>query len=1048
MRLRKHASKATSKWGSSNATALSLETALAVYSDMASVASAPVARRKKTNNVYGRTARSAFAANHVDFFDDDEPVKEPAFKRIKSANASMPQRQHPVEIKRAVTSVVPVKSTAAVATRLKRVDKDAFDVPSSEDESDHVESRVLVPLVLRAQSKLVNDRVDVVQPWSAILPAPTQDEEILIITDSTSSPRIASGESQYHGTELMEAGVVGIESAHFSPSGGRKHGASGSALERLAARKRQAISKNSAVVPTLSSQAPSSPKVTVQREIPVATSRENSPRVSTQPRQPKVSALTPIEKDIFDVPSDAEPASPALAVTYKAKSRSRRSPAVDHAATPRTSSPAPEPLGAMLSGNEDVLDSDMMVTSSAEEVTNVLSTPRPDRSGSTHRDRRNNASGSGALTPKQKQLWADFLGSEDAPDAPTPATSMRRLKLRDASDPLNQSTIVPAKRSQPHTTLWRRTRAVDRLKASRLSASNSEDSDTREDADDSEMPDANGTGGTNLADSRSPVAEPRREVDTVRSQEMKPVDGPRITYAKVRSHLAEDSLEGMILDLPTETPQRAAATARRVGRPAEARTFEFDLDDNDDGTANGVRTIHELRAAGRSTRVMGEISDLLQEVADHSPGAKSRRRAALLELATKLLDPKFTEQFVGHGFEHQLLAEHGAPSDPIADFVLASAYMLLATADLSSHTLKSFEKTLPWLTTQLANQQHVGKLAKARSSNMSKAAQGDVVAFAEKLKASSQFIERQPGTLTPRLVALETMDMLVTKLRNNGNRSSLFSSMDLITFLPSGGLEVALQASADSLLEAELVVSILEALSTLSAVSEWPEGVMSAIGSLPTVLASASEASPHTKWLSYRLCLNVTNDPSIDHAVFANQNTVQYVLYDIVSGFAALQNPTVASEEISEETMALNLDLLVLAIGILVNLAEHSAIARTRCLLPSTLPNLEKAISIFRIGQDKLEDAESELESQANVALGYLAVMLANLCQDADVRAVIAQALPGGTLAVLIGAIEEFVLYHEKVDGLNFEGAEGQEVWSVFTGRLQEVLGRLKGYGR
>ncbi|OQO03603.1 hypothetical protein B0A48_10268 [Cryoendolithus antarcticus] len=1012
---------------------------------MASVASAPVARRKKTNNVYGRTARPAFGANQVNFFDDDEPVKEPAFKRIKSANASLPQRQYPVEVKRAVTSIVPARPTAVVATQVKRVDKDAFDVPSSEDESNHADSRVLVPLVLRAQSELVNDRAEVVQPRSIVQPAPLQDEESFGITDTTLSLHFTSGQSPYNSTETSEVEVVGMEPAPISPPGVRKHAMSGSALERLAARKRQAISKTTAAVSTVPSQVTSSIKVPVHRKVPVTTSRENSPPLSNQLRQPQVTKPTPVEKDIFDVPSDAEPAPQAHRSLYKVRIRSRRSPVVDGVATPRKSSSTPEPLSAMLGPEKDVIDSGITVSPSADKGTDVLFTPRSDRGRFTHQERRNSVSGSGALTPKQKQLWADFLGSEDAQEAPTAATSMRRLKLHDSSDPIGKSSLVPAKRSQPCTASRRRTRAVDRLKAARLDASDSEGSESSEDADDSEMPDIEDSTARHKADPQTLAHEPPRQCTTATSQETKPVDGPRITYAKVRSHLAEDSLEGMILDLPTETPQRAAATARRVGRPAEVQTSGFDLDDDDDGTAKGVRTIHELRAAGRSTRVMGEIGDLLQEIADHTQGSRSRRRAALLELATKLLDPKFTQQFVGHGFEHQLLAEHGAPPDTIADFILASAYMLLAASDLSTHTLKSFQKALPWLIIQLGNQQHVGKLAKARSSNMSKAAQGDVVAFVEKLRASSGFKDRQPEILTPRLVALKTIDALVGKLRNSGNRSTLLSAADLGAIVPSSGLDTALRTSSDGLLEAELVISLLEALSTLSAVSEWPKQVMKSIGSLPSALATASDAAPHSKWLSYRLCLNVTNDPSIDHTVFAGQNAVQYILNDIVSGFAALQNPTVTLEEISEETMALNLDLLVLAIGIMVNLAEHSAAARTKCLLPLSLPDLQNAISIFTTGQDKLEDAESELESQANVALGYLAVMLANLCQDAEVRHIIAQALPGGTLAVLIGAIEEFVLYHEKVDGLSFEGAEGQEVWSVFTGRLQEVLGRLKG---
>jgi hypothetical protein len=69
---------------------------------------------------------------------------------------------------------------------------------------------------------------------------------------------------------------------------------------------------------------------------------------------------------------------------------------------------------------------------------------------------------------------------------------------------------------------------------------------------------------------------------------------------------------------------------------------------------------------------------------------------------------------------------------------------------------------------------------------------------------------------------------------------------------------------------------------------------------------------------------------------------------------------------------------------------------------------------------------------------------LGNLCQDSIVRQKVAARLPNSSLAELIGAMDNFILYHQKVDMEAFEGEEGAEVYAGFTTRLKAVVEKLR----
>jgi len=84
--------------------------------------------------------------------------------------------------------------------------------------------------------------------------------------------------------------------------------------------------------------------------------------------------------------------------------------------------------------------------------------------------------------------------------------------------------------------------------------------------------------------------------------------------------------------------------------------------------------------------------------------------------------------------------------------------------------------------------------------------------------------------------------------------------------------------------------------------------------------------------------------------------------------------------------------------------------------------------------------------SRSNVPVGYLTVLLGNLCLNRSVRTKVRAGLPDQRLDMLISKIKEFVQYHEHVDGKtkDYEGSEGRETWQNYTARLLLVVEKLE----
>jgi hypothetical protein len=1039
---------------------------------MSSIASTPFAARRKKQAVYGRSSKPNNVGN-LAFFEDDETPWAPVTSGPKKQTTFAPKpRNQAASPPRAQLPDSPARKRGAlptVVTQSKSREKDTFDVPSDDDETTEIFSNIPVPPKQHIKSRLLDEpKEEVVQlaPWEK----KATRKGNLPSTAVTRATRSKTTENVVGGKLLdKKRGERGSETASSNATQ-QAQGEQDSqepvaltAMERLAARRRQVHASD-----------PDNGEGTVKdspKRVAVKANTHGAPqhkrrRMTPQPKSPPANnsgtdlpsaainnvattneATSSNGSDIFDMPSD-EPTQPAKSAKAKLP-RVRQRPRVPgglRKVTPQKGLSAPARLQDMIDDDDEFAFPSTESPPSGKPKTpqtalrnspkDLPSTPISSRSSTSHGHRPE------ALPPKQTQLWAELLEPTVVPD-----TGMKKLSITEDTIKAKPVRRVPAllQRSSSDVPV-KRTRVIDRLKASAPNSSDEEESQDEDDEMEVDKPsfDQPAVLPSAVADTASQATHGLSQTNQSQDRPTKATaSGSLITYAKQRSHLADDNLENALMfDLPMVVPERAAATARRVGTPAAARTISHDADELDETTAAIPRTIDELREGGRNVRMMGEIEDLLGEIADHAASARSRRRGALLDLSTKLMDQKFAEQIFRHGHESTLLAECKTFADAPADFLLVTILVLMLHAGPPSQSLSSFEEALPCIGRLLTRSSDIARVVKERQSNMSRSAQGDLTTFSNTLKAhEALWGESKPLVVSSRIIALKAIDLTVRELRAMGNKSELLDAESLTLLLPKGGF-AGLQANAGKAFEATLVISILEALKTLAAAGSWPDSCITSVATLPAIIAEEWQVPPDTKWTAYRLCANLTNESADVQAAFVEHDAVRHIMAEIVSGFDLLHNPqtTTSATEVNAKR---DFDILVLAIGAIMNLAEHSAVAQKQAVHETAAPSMAAIVHVFVEGQKRVLEAESVEQMEVNVVYGYLAIMLANICQDEEARKFVRGLLPGGKLHVLVAAVQEFAQHHQQA-GAQQESGDTEEQWGGFTEKLLGVLAKLK----
>ncbi|KAK4621285.1 hypothetical protein CLAFUW4_06993 [Fulvia fulva] len=1019
---------------------------------MATVSPLPSARRRKPAT-YGKASRNTNAWN-VDSFgglsEDETPVKKSATSRTTTVTESWPVRKQ--------GSAPPTPEPAK--QRAKK--QDAFDVPSSDDEAETYVMRLSPPehLVKRKLISAAPEQEAELAPWEKRKEQATGQDDASTTRrrkidqaspDAQLQAEIAKALQQEEEKRAKDVDLPARLKHTIPKDAAPGPGRVSSPIAQGAAAKLQAkkLLNSGEVAPQLAVESykrpgndtgdsSNIPRKRLRPTEPDAPTNEDTDMAEIDPTPSCETSITrkpgQIVFDLLDSSEDeAARARPSPISSSAIKRKDRRGKLVAYArSSPHKMTSAPARLSNMLPP-----DSETSGTSSSRSpsvATSRPTTPKKATSSSKASTPDTMMKASGSMTPKQVRLWTNLLSNENAAPSPS-ALPMEDLRLhtvraKKTTTPITSTrTLTKSSSDVGH----RRTRLVDLLKASAPSSENESSDEKDEDTS---------TDDVDMADSGAD--EPDDEPVAASQQSQSQSQGAnKITYARVRSYLPEDSLEAsLMLDLPAQSPDKAALSRRPTERSnRQSQKSEFDMDESDDEAAAGrLRTVHELRATGTNQRFMDDTAGLLDDISNHQASARSRRRSAMVELARKLFEKHFTEKFVRQSFERQLLAECDAAPDLVTDFALSAAFVAIMINEPPDHVVETMKSAglLSWLGRFLAMRTNIQKATRDRQNNMSRSAQATYTDFVSTIATSDAIWGgHQPSTLSPRTLALKAHDQLVRLLRRTGDRSELISVDDIRALLPNDQ-EIEVLPDANALAEVVVAVSTLESLSTTALALAWPSDILERIRTLLVSAQLGPDSAQHVHFLTLRLCLNLTNDNVRNCKSLSKQPTVRCLLRTIDEGFPRLDAAS------SEEQRTIDLDLLVLSMGVLINLTEHSESARRHAATGDVSPLLAALVDVFLHGQKVLLEAETVEQSVNNVAYGYLAVVLANFCTNKEAKAIISAKLPHGRLDALVDALTEFVAHHQKVDTLNFEGEEGMSVWSAFTEKLKAVLLKLK----
>ncbi|KAI9797540.1 MAG: hypothetical protein M1833_005451 [Piccolia ochrophora] len=532
-------------------------------------------------------------------------------------------------------------------------------------------------------------------------------------------------------------------------------------------------------------------------------------------------------------------------------------------------------------------------------------------------------------------------------------------------------------------------------------------------------------------------------------------EGPKVTYARQRSYLTESASDDhAFLETSFDELSGMSTQKRRRGEninlvPAGTlQKLSGDADTVEGASEAGIRSIHELRHAGGNKKFLDESEALFEDIDDRSTSAFSRRRSALLDVAAKLADKQYTSQFVARGMEYRLFHNLDEEHDVVTSFILASLIVILVQGNTASHLVQFVRRqgAVNMLMRLIIVDKDIGQIVKDRSRNMSKASQAQVTDYATTVLQSLAWKSEKPAKLSPRTIGLRSMELLVRQSREAGVTEKFMRDeaiTHLIRLLPSRVEHGSLSTlSVQQMHDVQTTLTILESYvidAGLTTRANEPH-IPPIMDCFLWIFRAEGSQSRQAQLPMLRLILNMTNNNQSTSSLAATPAVLEHLIALIVGDFGSV------GSSLNDEERSFTLDRLILALAAMINFSEWNDSVRGRVLSQRVNQRslLDELLDLFLAGLDKAFEAESMEESHSNVAFGYLAVLLGNLCLDPGIRQQVRSRLPKATLRPLVSAIEEFLLYHRKVDDQRTQGEGGSEHRDGFVKRLQGVVVGLK----
>ena len=404
------------------------------------------------------------------------------------------------------------------------------------------------------------------------------------------------------------------------------------------------------------------------------------------------------------------------------------------------------------------------------------------------------------------------------------------------------------------------------------------------------------------------------------------------TYARQRSYLTESDVDNATSfnASPTphvNTPSRSSRRSQTISLTSGIPSLQYLLEppDSCEDRSGSIRSIHELRQAGGNERVIGDMEALLDDINDEDDTPLSLRRCALLTLVEKLAEPACCRSFIDRGLEARLLSSIHSDQDMIINILLMLSLTYIVAESRSPHTLAlmSNQGVLEHFVANL--QSTADLLLTIRSYNLPKATEMGLRRLCDTLLKSSIWKKGPPSQITAQVISLQYIENIVQAVSEAGCDFEILSQQvidNLVDIMASSMLKSELKAASDFTAEIQLTVSVLESTTTNKGLTWSNESIKKLIQIFTTNRTMPHEYSREIQKSALRLSLNLTNNDQSICEAFLRPEVIQAAVSVIEAGFHDLPMKE------STKSPPQELDNLVLALGLLINLAEHIEISQ------------------------------------------------------------------------------------------------------------------------
>ncbi|KAK0720480.1 wings apart-like protein regulation of heterochromatin-domain-containing protein [Lasiosphaeris hirsuta] len=535
--------------------------------------------------------------------------------------------------------------------------------------------------------------------------------------------------------------------------------------------------------------------------------------------------------------------------------------------------------------------------------------------------------------------------------------------------------------------------------------------------------------------------------------------GPKFTYNQQRSMLAEEDTllgGGGLPGIDEEPSNGSLFSFARLPKVSTINTFSF-LDEDDETVNTGaVRSIHELRQAGANSRFADEMDDIMDRIGSPSAKPSSLRRGALLELAQKMSEKAFRQQFRNHSGDGSLFKSLGEETDLVSGYSILAILVTLLAASSSAHLLQQLRMQgfAALLSRLLGEGTDIVPLAKDKKQNVTRNGQTTLGTIKSSMLKSPIWEPTVPTSLSPRTLALKCLDLIMRQPSHSPGESEIFSPAvtDQLFFILSASASGEGEACWDLPSQQEptdfyLALYVLESQS-ISAMqsnqgSRWTRRyVPVVVDILEKALRRPIDKFNDLESLTLRITLNTTNNNPEAVRMFVDNNLLQELAGSACRAFETILNSMKVDAFLSKVH-----ESLIMMLGVMINFCVYYPPASQSLeeVGDSTGSVLDRLIRVFADNHSKTSDADSMEKTQLNVALGYLSILLGYLCLCESIRERFILVHPKKSIQPLLDSVNEFIAFHHKVaEAQGNEGRAKQETNLAALVRLQDLVSQLR----